>query len=353
MAKIDRILELLETRIARGDYAMTLFPTEHGLAEEMDIGRMTARRAILRLAEKGLLYRDASGRMAVTTEHLAKRPIHVGFVTAILSPSVLRWLRAAEQSVQEVGGHLRVVTYFHWDDPTLLEVMDSFDGVFLFPPAEPLSSQLAARILSSRARVVVLEADYSPLGLPSVNLIPEDAVDVLLDHLVSLGHHQIALLNTQPLVPSIEERIGQWQNGLFAHECEGELINEPELSYGDPMQRAYEVAKERFENGEGMSDSAVLCATLPAALGFMRAASECDLVIGRDYSICTVDNEGMGLFLSPTLTSPLLTDPNVPLHDCVNWMAGEAWEGPLLKRAPHSDLFVGQSTGPRFYSLID
>jgi hypothetical protein len=346
MTKIDRILELLETRIARGDYAMTLFPTEHGLAEEMGVGRMTARRAILRLADKGLIFRDTSGRMSVTTERLADRPMHIGFVAATLSSASLRWQQAAEENVKAVGGHMRVVTYFHWDDPTLLEVTDSFDGIFLIPPAETLPTSLAERLLGSRARIVALGADFSPLGLRSIDTVSTRSVDALLEHLKQLGHRQISIINTQPLVPAIEERLTHWQNWMVRHSYSGELINEPEASYGDPMKRAYTVMNERLAAGHGFGGTAILCTTLPATLGIMRAANEHGLKIGQDISVCTVNDEGLARFLSPTLTSTQLIGSNLLLRDCIEWMSGGEWVGPLLKTSDDVGLFVGDSTGP-------
>ena len=346
MAKIDRILQLLETRIARGDYAMTLFPTEHGLAEEMSVGRMTARRAILRLVDKGLIFRDSSGRMSVTTERLADRPMHIGFVAATLSSASLRWQNSAQENVQSVGGHMRVVTYFHWDDPTLLEVTDSFDGIFLIPPAETLPPQLAERLLSSRARIVALGADFSALGLRSIDTVSTRSVDALMEHLEQLGHREIAVINTQPMVPAIEERLTHWQNWMAGRNYSGELINEPEASYGDPMKRAYTVMNERLEKGQGFGGTAILCTTLPATLGIMRAANEHGLTIGRDISICTVNDEGLARFLSPTLTSTQLVNSNQLLRDCIEWMSGGEWVGPLLKTSQDVGLFIGDSTGP-------
>jgi DNA-binding LacI/PurR family transcriptional regulator len=346
MPKIDRILQLLEARIARGDYAMMAFPTETSLAEEMSVGRMTARRAILRLVEGGLLYRDATGRMAVTAKSRADRPLHIGFLTATLSPAALHWQQAAEQNVRQVGGHMRVITYFHWDDPTLLSATENFDGVFLVPPAESLPPQLADRLLKSRSRIVVLGADTSALKLRSIDTVSGSSVGTLLNHLQSLGHRNIAVLNTQPLVNDIQERLSQWQVWMEARGYRGECIDEPEPSYGNPMGRAYQVMQERLKDRGERSDTAVLCTTLPAALGLMRAANELGLGIGTDISVCTINHEGLGPFLIPTLTSTQMADPKPLLRDCVEWMAGGEWGGALLKRPQHSELFIGRSTGP-------
>jgi LacI family transcriptional regulator len=346
MPKIDRIIQLLETRIERGDYAMTALPTEYGLAAEVGVGRMTARRALLHLVDKGLLHRDGSGKLVVTAERLNSRPLHIGFVTATLSNAALRWHKAAEQVVSSHGGYLRVITYFHWDDPVLLEAIESFDGVFLVPPAEALPPKLAERLLGSRARLVVLGADYSALGLRSLDIVAPGSVEALLDHLFSLGHRHISAFNSQSMDGVIEERLAQWAAWLQKHGLNGELINEPIPPYGDPQEKAYTVAAPRLMSGQGLGGTALFCTTLPAALGAIQAITESGLQVGRDISICTVDEEGMGRFVSPQLTSTLKADPLPFLRASVDWMLGGQWSGPLLKRTDKVDIFAGGTAGP-------
>jgi ABC-type sugar transport system substrate-binding protein len=351
MAKVEGIIQLLETRVARGDYTMVPFPTEHGLAQELDISRMTARKALLHLVDKGLLHRDASGRLSVTSEREGQRPLHVGFVTFSLSPAALRWQRITEQLVNQAAGRMRVVTYAHWDDPTLLDAVENFDGVFLIPPIDELSPRMAQRLLQARARIVVLGANFSSAGLHGIENVAEGSVDALLDHLKELGHCRIAALNTVPIVPAIEERLAQWQAWLSRHGLQGELINEPAAPRGDSKQRAFEIVRERLSSGGEVGGSAVLCTTLPVALGAMRAVNELGLILGRDISVCAVNDEGMAPFLNPTLTSSRLGDPTTAVREAIEWMTGSQWGGPLLKCTEEVQLFVGGSTGAPVASL--
>lgn len=350
MAKFEGIIQLLETRVARGDYTMMSFPTEHGLAQELSISRMTARKAILRLIGEGLLYRDSLGRLSVTPDRTEHRPLHIGFVTFSLSPAALNWQRITELLVNQAGGYMRVITYAHWDDPTLLEAIERFDGVFLIPPIEKLSSQMAERLRQARARITVLGANFSASGLHGIENVGEGSVDALLDHLRALGHRRIAALSTVPVVLSIEERLYQWEAWLSRHGLQGELINEPVLSRGDSKQKSYEIIRERLAGGRGIGGSALLCTTLPVALGAMRAVNETALLLGRDVSVCVVNDEGMAPFLNPTLTASRLGDSTIAVREAIEWMNGSRWTGPLLKRAEEVELFVGGSTGAPVYS---
>jgi DNA-binding LacI/PurR family transcriptional regulator len=345
MAKVEGIIQLLAERIARGDYAMMPFPTEHGLADELGLSRMTARKALLHLVDKGLLDRDNAGRLSVTSDRSGQRPLHIGFVTFSLSPAALRWQKIVESLVDQAGGHTRVITFAQWDDPTLLEAIESFDGVFLIPPVEKLSPRMAQRLLQARARIVVLGANFSASGLHGIENVADGSVDALLDHLRELGHRHITALNTVPLVMAIEERLARWQTWLSGHGLQGELINEPILPGGDSRQRAYEILRERLTDGGEMGGSAVLCTTLPVALGVMRAVNEMGMTLGSDISVCAVNDEGMAPFLNPTLTSSRLGDPTAAVREAIEWMTGSEWVGPLLKCTEEVEIFVGGSTG--------
>lgn len=89
----------------------------------------------------------------------------------------------------------------------------------------------------------------------------------------------------------------------------------------------------------------MLCTTLPVTLGVMRAVNESGLIMGRDISVCAVNDEGMAQFLNPTLTSSRLGDPSAAVREAIDWMAGGEWHGPLLKCSEEVEIFIGGSTG--------
>jgi hypothetical protein len=273
-----------------------------------------------------------------------QRPMHIGYLTPMVNSAALRWRQSVEIAAQTYGGHVRSVPFFHWDDPIILEAIDSFDGIFLAPPAEAIPANICEKLRNGRARVVITGANYSDLGLRSIDLVPTASVGKLMDHLAGLGHRRIALFNTQPVDVVIEHRLQQWKFWLEENGCTGQLFNQPEPSYGEPLERAYREAKAWLSGGE-MQDTAVLCLTLPAAIGLMRAMFEQGLVVGRSISICSANDEGLGRYLCPAVTSIQMPDPTPFLRLCVDWMAGGQWEGPLYRRPENAELCIGESTG--------
>jgi hypothetical protein len=93
--------------------------------------------------------------------------------------------------------------------------------------------------------------------------------------------------------------------------------------------------------------TALFCTTGPAAIGAMRAFHEAGREIGRDVSICAVNDEGMAPFLLRTLTA-LVSPPRAEfLRGPVAWMLeGGKWRGRLLLEPDDAPLFIGESTGP-------
>lgn len=358
MAKVDQIVALLEGRIARGDYTLRPIPAEVRLASETGVSRMTARKAVLRLLERGLLTRVANGRVIVTPRSVkaggrnagkrltALANMQVGFAApAYGSAEIDRWRIATERAVDAAGGKTRIVHFHHWDDPVLIDALNSFEALFIVPPAEPVSEALASRLRKGPAKVVALDCDLTSQGIRSVNLVPPSAVLRLLDHLAELGHRTVDCFNSQPVDAVVEQRISQWMLWKSAQRAGGELCNHPDASYGDPPKHAYEVMAKRLRQGP-LKSTAIICVTMPAALGVMRALYEKGLRIGKDISVCAINDEGVCAYLCPSLTATRMPDALPYLGVCIDWMAGADYAGPILSQPAEVPLFIGESTGP-------
>ena len=151
MAKVDRVIEVLEGRIRRGDYALRTIPSDNLLADEVGVSRMTARKAVLHLMEKGLLVRQPNGRVAVKgagsrrrrRSHSSDRLSHARRSVAgdpALAHRRWRWRRRGSRRAS------RTVPFYHWEDPAVLDASAKLDGVFLVPPAERMPPAIAGRL---------------------------------------------------------------------------------------------------------------------------------------------------------------------------------------------------------------
>ena len=310
---------------------------------------MTARRALLQLMEKGLLIRKPHGKIAVNQDHeqLASQ-LRLAFLSPAWSSADFEaWRSAVVRAAAKFDAVVRMVDFVHWDDPVILQTLGGFDGVFLVPSSEEIPATILERF--SRARnLVVLDADLTAVGVPSVQLLPPMFLHHLADHLLEMGHQRIDCLNTQPHDEVTKKRIEQWLLWQKVNRVEGRLIDQPVAHFHDPMPKAHEVMTRLLDNGD-FDATALLCITGPAATGAIRALVDHHIQVGTEVSVCAFNEGGMmPRYLVPSRTVLESPDPSPYLEICVDWFSQhkETWDGALLLQPASVPLFMGESSGP-------
>ncbi len=349
MPKYLKIANLLEKRIEYGDYAVKDIPPERELAIQTGVSRMTARKAIQVLIQKGFLVRQPSGRLDLNRQTAGgNRRLQLAFLEpAFHSLYADVWRGPVEIVADRLNASVRPIDFVHWDDPAIPDALNNFDGVFLLPVSEEFSPEIIDILRKSRSPLVVFDHDLTEYGIPSAFIFPPVFVQNLLDHLDSLGHRHIDCLNTQPRDQICVQRIEQWNLWRAKHGYQGRLFDEPVPSYGFSWIQAYEVMGRLLDSGE-FKASALFCTTQAVAIGAMRAMHERGIKVGEDVSVCAANDDGTCQYLCPSITC--LKKPDIVPHItlCVEWMArgGKDWVGPLLLRSSSDPIFVGETTGP-------
>lgn len=350
MAKFLDVVTLLEDRIRRGDYAISKFPGERVLASEVGVSRMTARKALKHLAQRGLLASPARGTRRAMGRVSKVRQLAF-LMPPVVSHEVQHRQRGVELAAAGFGVVVRSVVYAHWADVLIDDVLGGFDGVFLMQMGIPMPQDVLSKLRGASIPVVSLDHDLSAEGIVSVQFFPTRGVHDLLDQVADLGHRRIACLNSYPLPNhNIEQRIADWQQWKAERGFEGELINQPHaavrITGAAAAEGSYHAMHRLLATG-GFNDTAILCTALWTALGATRAMQELGVRVGQDLSVCVVNDEALGPWMNPRLTSLQAADAVVLLAPCVDWIlrGGVNWLGPLLVTPRQSTLFVGESTG--------
>ncbi len=78
-----------------------------------------------------------------------------------------------------------------------------------------------------RGQVVIIGEDHTDLGIAMLDLMPPNGVDLLVQHLMEVGHAQIDCFNSEPHSNGELRRVQAWQEALAAPELTGNLIDHP------------------------------------------------------------------------------------------------------------------------------
>lgn len=344
MDKYKQISELLEKRISHGDYFADELPTENNLALEIGVSRMTARKAIMHLIERGVVIRKENGRLACPPGRKAEVNQVALLAPAWPSMEFQIWRFELERAAMEEGIGLRPIDYVHWDDPAIIQTLEGFGAVFLLPAGGQIPRLVLDR-LRHHPRVVVLGQDLSTHGLISINLFPPAHINKLLDLLRDAGCRRIDCLCAQPFDDTTDARIRQWRLWLRLTQSEGQLIAEDSIPYSSTIENA-----DRLVASHLMATTlpdAIFSVTIGGAIGAVRACVDHGLTVGRDIMVCAVNGQGMNRYLTPSLTCLESGEFSPYLKTIFAWIRDPAqeWDGPTLLQAEEPTLFIGESTG--------
>lgn len=342
------LIRVLERRVQAGDYALEELPSERKLAAELGVSHMTARRAVQHLIETGMIKRHSAHSRSTRSKSLLKIAC---LMPAFESNSHISMFRSLVGIVQARQGIVRGVSYTGWHDPVIMDVLGGdFDGIFFLPPPD-MPQVMVDRIVREKARLVTVFYDSTDLGIPCVDSGCPDAVKQIVDHLASLGHRNIAMINTQPRGPAIASRIGSWRKALAEHQIGGELFDEPVESMGLADMRAMELAERLIARGVIGRESpatAVITTTLEIARAVLRIMANHGLHAPADISVATCDQVRVAQQMVPSITTLETPPADEFLKIGLDWILsrGLNWDRPLMIRPENVPVWIGESTAP-------
>lgn len=217
----------------------------------------------------------------------------------------------------------------------------ALDGVVLSPPASD-----NPRILADLAAAGISFARIAPtqaLEAGAVNLLDDvSAAREIADHLIDLGHVDIAVIMGDPGHAASSERIKGYEQAFRAA---GLTLRPDRVEQGlFTRESGYEAALRLFARGD--RPTAILAQNDDMAVGALLAAREKGLRVPEDLSIVGFDDSEVSRISWPRITTvrqPVFEMAVAATGQVIAQLEGGGVE--LRREHPHQ-LFVRESSGP-------
>jgi len=169
------------------------------------------------------------------------------------------------------------------------------DGILINVPLETDNAQ---QVKQCCGNLPVLFLDVDPqANLLSILFDPQEGAMQGLEHLLALGHRQIALL-TGPLESvSARLRYEGWLTGLTAHQLEAFSVLHGDWSSASGYQLALNLLNPP------QRPTAILVANDQMALGVLRAAHQLGVTVPEQLSVVGYDDTEDSAYFQPPLTT--------------------------------------------------
>lgn len=310
--KYETITEDLLARIHNNDFSYdTVFCTEKLLSEQYNVSRITAKRAITDLEQRGILYRKRGvgsfvARNALNNLNAVAKPSTDSKMVSFLLPFDITKGNLF-QTIEVVNTALSANSYFmslYISDTSSskekanikLLLSQNISGLIYYPMRDKINLNLLNEFVFAGIPVVVID---KTTDCPYIHNVVSDNYEggrLLAEHLIGLGHRNITFFTTAPIeeTSSVRNRFAGYLNQMqasgipltpnhllyFPHE-----IKEPD-ALSDELTPFQSAIRQMYSTGV----TAVIAENDRVAQFIHMACDKIGLRIPEDISLCGFDN---------------------------------------------------------------
>lgn len=232
--KYEMITDDILTRIRNNDFSYdTVLCTEMQLAEQYNVSRITAKRALTDLEQRGILYRKRGvgsfvARNALsnlsTQNHTAAPSKMVSFLLPfdITKGGMFDTIKTINSSLND-NGYLMSI-YISDISPVKekanirLLLNQNISGLIYYPVRDNINLNLINEFIYSKIPVIIIDK-YT--DCPYIHNVTSDNIEggrLLTEHLIRLGHQNIGFLSTAPIeeTSTVRNRFGGYLQELLS-----------------------------------------------------------------------------------------------------------------------------------------
>jgi DNA-binding LacI/PurR family transcriptional regulator len=197
----------------------------------------------------------------------------------------------------------------------------------------------AATLLPPEEMVLAVTAEAGGRGFGHIAFDDLGAASAAVDHLVSLGHSDIAFVGGTPIRPALLRILGFRRALELAGLPPGSIV---------PCGETLEAGRDATRTVLAADDppSAIIAYSDVVAIGAMRAAHALGVLVPEELSIVGVDDIDVAAFVEPPLTT--IRQPKHRMgREAMEWILRQLAGGPVqLHDTLPGTLVVRSSTGP-------
>jgi LacI family transcriptional regulator len=197
----------------------------------------------------------------------------------------------------------------------------------------------AATLLPVEEMIVAFTAEVGGRGVSHVAFDDLGAGAAAVDHLVELGHTEIAFLGGTPIRPALLRILGFRRALERAGLPAGRIVPS-----GETLEAARDAARALLADDDG--PTAIVAYSDVVAIGAMRAAHTLGVHVPRDLSVVGIDDIDVAAYVEPPLTT--IRQPKRRMgKEAMEWILRQLIGGsvPAHDTLPGA-LIVRSSTGP-------
>lgn len=267
---------------------------ERPLAEQYGVARLTARRALSDLEERGLVKRD--GRRGTTVvDMLETNQAQTLSLLCSAAPSSLveETIRFTLQKVRERQWVPRVIRVMENDEKPILEALKLGNPTLVFgwPQDISPSGKLEKAIRKAGPHVAIIAGIIEDCEIPTVTCDDKVGMNLAIQTLKDAGHSHIALIapSVDPTHPVASQQIKIWwehmRPTMSNNELHENLIALESIYAENALITMYERLQEYLKSPASKKITAMVCLTEELATAAVAACRETGRTVPEKMSI--------------------------------------------------------------------
>ena len=272
--------------------------TERSICEQYGVSRITAKHAITKLEDKGILYRKRGlGSFVVRHDHMPQRVFALIIPFSTTQGGIFKAIRATNRILSKKGYHF-TINMSHADpaqDAKLLNQLYSqnVSGIVYYPRTSELPLESLHKFIESNHPVVVLDKTIQHPEFASVVCDNYKGGYLLTEHIISYGHTKTCYLSRFATkdMPSLSDRYSGYRDCLISAGITGEprFVHWSDYS-GNAGQSGYYMLQHIVNNLHNEGTTAIICENDEVAFNVYMCCINLGLRIPEDINIAGFDN---------------------------------------------------------------